>query len=65
MTFHEFIRQKGYTVKSLAEAAGVSPRSLEQYSTGRYPWSNARLWFAAAVAKALEIPVEKLLEFDD
>lgn len=64
MTFNEFIRSKGFTVKSLAEAAGVSARSLEQYSSGRYPLRNARAWFIVAIAKPLETTVEYLLALD-
>lgn len=62
MTFSDFIRARGFTVKSLADAAGVSARSLEQYSSGRYPIKNARAWFAVAVADALGVTVGELLE---
>lgn len=65
MKFNEFIQSQGFTIKSLAEAAGVSARSLEQYSSGRYPFRNARLWFAEAIAETLEISTKKLMEFDD
>lgn len=65
MKFNEFIQSKGFTIKSLAAAAGVSDRSLEQYSSGRYPLKNARFWFAMKVAQALEITAEQLYELDD
>lgn len=65
MEFLEYIREKGFTTKSLAEKADVSVRSLECYTSGRTKWRNARLWFAEAVADALEIPMKKLKEFDD
>lgn len=65
MKFNELIQSKGFTIKSLAAAAGVSDRSLEQYSSGRYPIKNARLWFAVKVAKALDTTAEYLLELDD
>ena len=65
MKFNEFIQSKGFTIKSLADAAGVSPRSLEQYSSGRYPIKNARLWFAVKVAKALDTTAEYLYNLDD
>lgn len=65
MKFNEFIQLKGFTIKSLADAAGVSPRSLEQYSSGRYPLKNARLWFAVKVAKALDTTAEYLYSLDD
>lgn len=64
MTFIEYIRSKGFTVKSLAAAAGVSARSLEQYATGRYPLRNARAWFIVAVARALDTTTEYLLTLD-
>ena len=65
MKFNEFIQSKGFTIKSLAAAAGVSDRSLEQYSSGRYPLKNSRLWFAVKVAKALDTTAEYLLSLDD
>lgn len=65
MKFNEFIQSKGFTIKSLANAAGVSARSLEQYSSGRYPLKNARVWFAVAIAKALDTTVEYLSTLDD
>lgn len=61
MRFNEYIQLKGFTVKSLADAAGVSDRSLEQYSTGRYPLKNARAWFIVALADALETTPKELL----
>ena len=65
MKFNEFIQSKGFTIKSLAEAAGVSDRSLEQYSSGRYPLKNARLRFAVKIAKSLDTTAEYLLSLDD
>ena len=44
--------------------AGVSIRTLECYTTGRFPWGNSRLWFASKVAAALGITPDKLIEFD-
>lgn len=64
MNFSEFIRQRGFTIRSLAEASGVSARSLEQYSSGRYPLRNARAWLIVALAKALETTPEYLLTLD-
>lgn len=65
MTFLEYIHTKGFTTKSLASAAGVSARSLEQYATGRYPLRNARAWFIVALAKALDTTPEYLLTLDN
>ena len=65
MRFSEYITARGFTVKSLAEKAGVNPRSLEQYSTGRYPLKNARAWFVVAIAEALDTTPKELLSLDD
>lgn len=65
MKFVDYIREKGFTAKSLAEKSGVSVRSLECYTSGRFKWRNARLWFAEAIAESLEISTKKLMEFDD
>ena len=64
MTFAEYIYSNGYTVRSLAKKAGVNHRTLEGYSSGRFPWGNSRLWFASKVAQALEISPDKLMEFE-
>ncbi len=64
MKFSEFIQQRGFTIRSLSEASGVSARSLEQYSSGRYPLKNARAWVIVAIAKALETTPEYLLTLD-
>lgn len=65
MKFIDYIREKGFTAKSLAEKSGVSVRSLECYTSGRFKWRNARLWFAEAIAESLKISTKKLMEFDD
>lgn len=61
MTLLEYIQSRGHTVRSLADAAGVSQRSLEQYTTGRYPLKNSRAWMIVALAKALDTTPEQLL----
>ena len=65
MNFVDYIRGKGFTTKSLAEKSGVSVRSLECYTSGRFKWRNARLWFAEAIADTLEISTKTLMGFDD
>lgn len=65
MKFVDYIRRKGFTTKSLAEKSGVSVRSLECYTSGRFKWRNARLWFAEAIADTLEISTKTLMGFDD
>lgn len=65
MKFNELIKSKGFTVASLADKAGVSARSLEQYSSGRYPLKNSRAHFIVAVADALGMHPKELLKLDD
>lgn len=65
MRFLEYITTKGFTVKSLAEKAGVNQRTLEQYSTGIYPLRYALAWFIVAIAEALDTTPKELLSLDD
>jgi transcriptional regulator with XRE-family HTH domain len=65
MRFNELIRAKGFTVESLAKKAEVNPRSLEQYSSGRYPLKNARAYFIVAIADALEVHPRDLIALDN
>ena len=65
MRFGDYIRAKGFTARSLSEAAGVNVRSLENYTTGRLPLKNMTLTFAGKLAKALKFHAEDLLQFDD
>lgn len=65
MDFQSFIHDKGFSsVRALADAAGVNARSLEQYSTGRCLWANARAAMIVPVADALGVHPRELLEFD-
>ena len=65
MTFGEYIRGKGYTAQSLAQCAGISRRSLENYTTGRRAIKNMTLGLAVKIATALDIRVDELLNFDE
>lgn len=65
MTFGEYIRERGYTAKSLAEQAGVNQRNLEHYTTGDRPLKNCTLEVASKIAKALDMRTDDLLDFDD
>lgn len=65
MKFGEYMREKGFTAKSLAEKSGLSIRSVERYTTGRLPLKNSRAWFISALASALGTTVEYLLTLDD
>lgn len=65
MNFLQFIRLKGFTSKSLADKAGVSVRTLDCYTRKKsYRFENASTFLTARLSHVLEIPVEKLLEFD-
>lgn len=63
--FRWFIKKRGYTLKSLAEKAGVNVWTLRRLRPGAFQWKNCNLGFALAVANVLEIPVQKLLDFDN
>ena len=65
MTFGEYIRNQGYTAKSLAESARVSQRSIENYTTGRRAVKNMTLDLAGKIATVLGLHAEDLLAFDD
>lgn len=65
MTFGEYARTKGHTAKSLAEATGISVRTMEGYTTGRFPLKNARAWLIVALADVLETTPKELIAMDD
>lgn len=62
--FSDYIYKRGYTIKSLSAAAGVSTHSLEQYTSGRYPLKNARAWLIVALADALGTTEKELISLD-
>lgn len=64
MTFGEFMRAKGHTAKSLAEAVGVNVRTMEGYTTGRFPLKNSKAWLIVALADVLETTPKDLLTLD-
>lgn len=64
-TLRDYMTSAGIaTLQSLAIASGISLRSLEQYSSGRYPWSNARAKLIIAVADTLRIHPRDLIAID-
>lgn len=65
MTFGEFIRSQGYTAKSLAEKVGVSVRTMEGYTTGRFSLKSARALFVDQLADALGTTSKELVHLDD
>lgn len=64
ITLLDYIKAQGHTVKSIAEKAEITSRSLENYTTNRYPLKNARAWFIVKLAKALETTPEYLITLD-
>lgn len=65
MKFGEYVRSKGHTAKSLADAAGISIRTMEGYTTGRFPLRNARAWLIVALADVLGTTPKELISMDD
>lgn len=65
MRFGEYVRSKGYTAKSLADAIGISVRTMEGYTTGRFSLKQARALLVWNIAGALGTTVEFLLLLDD
>lgn len=63
--FSDYIYRRGYTAKSLAEAVGISVRTMEGYTTGRFSLKQARALLVWNIAGALGTTVEYLLSFDD
>lgn len=50
---------KGFTLRGLSEALGISFQQVQQYETGSNQICGSRLW---VVCSTLEIPVEFLFE---
>ena len=65
MKFGEYIREKGYTAKSLAEKMGVSVRTMEGYTTGRFSLKSARALFVDQLADVLGTTSKELIRLDD
>ncbi len=65
MRFGEYVRDHGFTAKELAAKAGVSVRSVENYTTGRRAIKNMTLDLASKLAMALDLHAEDLLGLDD
>ena len=65
MRFGEYVRLKGYTAKSLADTVGISIRTMEGYTTGRFSLKQARSLLVLNIAKSLGTTVEYLLSLDD
>lgn len=65
MKFGEYVRSKGHTAKSLAEAVGISIRTMEGYTTGRFSLKQARALLVWNIAGTLGTTVEYILSLDD
>lgn len=61
MNLKELMHSKGFTAQSLADASGVSRRTIEQHTREWCTLSNARAGIVLALAKALGVTVEELL----
>lgn len=58
-------RAAGLTRKQLAEKAGVPFRSLECYEQGKNNINGAAVVTVKALAEALGVPIEKILNDDE
>lgn len=61
----EIRKAKGITQQSLAEKSGVNIRQIQRIEAGGASIENITLKNAAALADALEIPIEGLLKKED
>lgn len=66
----KYIIEKGIDVPTLSKITGISLRTLESYCTnpqksGARNIKNAKLCVCAKIAKALDIPIERLMEDGD
>lgn len=55
-------REAGMSRKKLAEVSGVSFRSLECYEQGKRNINTASVAIVRALAQALNVPMEKILD---
>lgn len=55
-------REKKISRKKLAELSGVSFRSIECYEQGKNDINIANVQTVLALAKALEVPMEQILD---
>ena len=65
MLFGEYIRSKGFTSKQVADAAGISVRTVEAYSNGRRSVKKCSADLFLTFAKILEVDPYELLEIID
>ena len=65
MLFGEYIRSKGFTSKRIADAAGISVRTVEAYANGRRSVKKCSADLFLLFAKILEVDPYELLEIID
>lgn len=60
------VRQaSGISRKELAERSGVNERTIERYEQGRVSINEAAVSKVLAMAKVLNVPIEKIIEDAD
>lgn len=62
MRLREIMTAKGVTIAQLSKLSGVSARTIEQYSSGRYPIKNARAYILLPIAEALNVHPKELMD---
>ena len=58
-------RGAGLSRKELGEISGVNYRSIENYEQRRRPIDMAPVSIVLALAKALDVPIEKILDDEE
>ena len=58
-------KEKGLTQRGLAEAAGISLRTLQHYEQGSKDLNMAAAITVYAIAEALQVRMEELLDLTD
>lgn len=56
-----FLTKKEITVKTLADMTGISPRTIERFSTGRTPIISGKFETVMQIANALDIDPKDFL----
>lgn len=54
-------QEKGMTREMLAEKSGVAIRAIETYEQNKVNINNAAVWKVRDLARALDVPIEKIL----
>ena len=62
MVIKSFIKEKGYNIRSLAQATGIPYSSLNDIVNGKIAIDNVALWKCRAIACELGITIEELYD---